>query len=132
MWREKVEEKVKEVPIYKIHEGNNTLVFSWKTLESLYTVSIQPGDYTMRDINGAFRLGIESITNEEAQITILPGTIIISSIDYIVDIYASSIRFILGWPEKPPTDDHPMFLAYFNSVHNNGVHQYYRYYVQTP
>jgi hypothetical protein len=138
MWRERVQEKVSEMialktlalPIYKIHEGNNTLIFYLKTIESPYTVSIQPGDYTMQDINGAFRSGIESITNVQAQITILPGTILISSIDYIVNIYASSIRFILGWPEKPPTDDHPMFLGYFNSVHNNGVHQYYRYYVQ--
>jgi hypothetical protein len=140
MWRERLaEKKVTEMevpaletlafPMYKIHEENNTLIFSWKTLASLYAVSIPPGDYTIPQINDAFRLGIESVTNKEAQITILPGTIIIEAPNYIVDIYMSSIRSILGWPENPPTENHPMILTFFNSVHNNGVHQYYRYYV---
>ena len=135
MLNEKVQEKVTEIemsafPMYKIHKENNTLLFTWMPFSSWYAVSIPPGDYTMRQINDEFRSRIESITNEEAQISILPGTIIIEVPNYIVDIYMSSIRSILGWPENPPTEDHPMILTFFNSVHDNGVHQYYRYYVQ--
>jgi len=129
MSREKpISEGARMYKIYEgnmLHEGNNSLTFSWKPTVSWYGVAIPPGDYTMKQINDEFRSRIKSITNEEAKITILPGTIIIEAPNYLVDVYNSSIRTILGWPEDLPNDYiNPKILAFFNSEYRHNEHQF--------
>ena len=118
------EEASETLQVHKIHDKNNTLVFSWHPFEFFYAVSIPPGDYTIREINDELQSRIESITAEQSQITILTDTIIIESPDYIVDIYASSIRTVLGWPENPSPYDNISPLTFINSAHNNEIHQW--------
>jgi hypothetical protein len=101
-------------------------VFSWKPIITWYAVAIPPGDYTVQQLNDEFQLRIESMTNEESQISILLSTIMIEAPNYVVDIYNSSIRTVLGWPENPPTEHHPVLLTYYNSVYENGIHDFYK------
>jgi len=74
-------------------------------------VSIPTGSYQIEQIDAEFQRRIKSITRKESKIAIkvheptLSSTIEISTEGYAVDIYRSSIRTVLGWPEKPPQEN---------------------------
>jgi hypothetical protein len=68
-------------------------------------VSIPTGSYEIEQIDAEFQRRIKSITGKDSKIAIkvhqptLSSTIEISTEGYFVDIYRSSIRTVLGWPE---------------------------------
>ncbi|KAL3856074.1 hypothetical protein ACJMK2_015270 [Sinanodonta woodiana] len=93
-------------------QPNNSLVFAYKNKEDgtpdWQIVSIPTGSYQIKQINTEFQRRIKSLTGKESKIAIsvheptLSSAIEISTEGYIVYIYRSSIRSILGWPEQPP------------------------------
>ncbi|KAL3836102.1 hypothetical protein ACJMK2_021555 [Sinanodonta woodiana] len=92
-------------------QPNNSLVFAWKNKEDgtpdWQIVSLPTGSYQIEQINTEFQRRIKSLTGKESKIAIsvheptLSSAIEISTEGYVVDIYRSSIRSILGWPERP-------------------------------
>ncbi|KAK3589769.1 hypothetical protein CHS0354_021099, partial [Potamilus streckersoni] len=92
--------------------ANNSLVFANKNKADGTTdwqvVGISTGSYQIEEINDEFQRRIKSITGKEAKIAItvyeptLSAVIEENSPDYLVDIYESSIRSVLGWPEVAP------------------------------
>ena len=131
-------------PTYNIRsEGlssNNTLVFSWKESPKYfspiewYVISIPAGDYTIEEINNKFAIQIKYLTGDNhSNIIISPvenseiSSITITSPSYIVDIYRSSIRIVLGWPETEIVSNQvffPRVLKWKNSVYGDGVHMF--------
>jgi hypothetical protein len=91
-------------------QPNNSLVFAHKNKDDgtpdWQVVSIPTGSYEIEQIDAEFQRRIKSITGKESKIAIkvhqptLSSTIEISTEGYAVDIYRSSIRTVLGWPEK--------------------------------
>jgi hypothetical protein len=91
---------------------NNSLVFAHKNLDDgtpdWQIVSIPTGSYQIEQIDAELQRRIKSITGKESKIAIkvhqptLSSSIEISTQGYFVDIYNSSLRTILGWPENPP------------------------------
>ena len=90
-------------------------------------VSIPTGSYQIEQINNEIQRRIKSITGKESKIAIevheptLSSSIEINSPDYAVDIYNSSLRTVLGWPEKPPVDVQTI-LRYNNDPDRGGRH----------
>ncbi len=92
--------------------ANNSLVFANKNkpdgTPDWQVVGISTGSYQIEQINEEFQRRIKSITGKESKIAInvyeptLSVLIEINSPDYLVDIYQSSIRSVLGWPEVAP------------------------------
>ncbi|KAK3591197.1 hypothetical protein CHS0354_003825 [Potamilus streckersoni] len=70
-----------------------------------HVVEISTGSYQIEKINDEFQRRIQSITGKESKegITVyeptLSAVIEVNSPDYLIDIYQSSIRSVLGWPE---------------------------------
>ncbi len=97
--------------------ANNSLVFANKNKSDgtpdWQVVSIPTGSYQLEQINEEFQRRIKSITGKESKIAItvyeptLSSVIEINSLDYVVDIYQSSIRSVLGWPEVAPAYQGP-------------------------
>jgi hypothetical protein len=93
-------------------QPNNSLVFASKNKPNgepdWHIVSIPTGSYQIEQINAELQRRIKSITGKESKIAItvheptLSSAIEILSPGYVVDIYNSSIRTVLGWPENPP------------------------------
>ena len=93
-------------------QPNNALVFSYKNkpdgTPEWETVSLPTGSYQIEQIDAEIQRRIKSITGKESKIAIklheptLSSSIEISTEGYIVDIYNSSLRTVLGWPEKSP------------------------------
>ena len=57
------------------------------------------------------------------------SSITITSPDNIVDIYHSSIRTVLGWPETEISSNQlffPKLLKWNNSIYGDGVHFFSR------
>ena len=126
-------------------QPNNSLVFAWRAREDgtpdWNVVSIPTGSYQIEKINEEFQRRTKSITGEnESKIAItvheptLSSSIEIKSPDYVVDIYQSSIRTVLGWPEVPrkksdyiTTEENyhghdPLILTWNNSPDGTGRH----------
>lgn len=103
--------------IFGGQQPNNSLVFSYKNRDDgtpdWNIVSIPTGSYEIEKINEEFQRRIKSITGKESKIAItvhepsLSSAIEISTEGYFVDIYNSSIRKVLGWPENPPSASIP-------------------------
>ena len=98
---------------FGVQQPNNSLVASCRKRPDgspdWTVVSIPTGSYQIEHIDAEFQRRIKSLTGEnELKIAItvheptLSLAIEIKSPDYIVDIYQSSIRTVLGWPEVPP------------------------------
>ncbi|KAL3865632.1 hypothetical protein ACJMK2_043003 [Sinanodonta woodiana] len=95
---------------------NNSFVFSYKNTP--HTILIPTGAYDIEDISDEIIDRIQAITGPNkivihddpdiypieihAKEAFIGTSIEINSPDYSVDIYNSSIRTLLGWPEYPP------------------------------
>ena len=141
MSQEFLQNSIAKKQIYNIEADvpspNNSLVFSWKESPrnnyplEWYEISISPGDYTIDEINDKFTDKIKNITNKNYSNIIISSmknnkfsSITITSPDYIVDIYNSSIRTVLGWPkdERFSKQFSPKLLKWNNSIYGDGVH----------
>ena len=131
-------------PITKkqINNSNNSLKFSRDRYaregdyyndrpSNWYEVSIPPGEYTVDEINDKFAEKIKDITKKNSSDIIICPTrndkyslIIIKYPCYTVDIHYSSIRTVLGWPEKPPegVSNQPKILKWGNSIYGDCTH----------
>ena len=107
-------------------QPNNSLVFSWKPIVEWHVVSIPEGIYSFEDLEEEFQHRINDIVDDYAGIYILPSMIIIEYPNIVVDIYNSSIRTVLGWPENPPSEHHPQILTYNNSIRGDGTHFFHK------
>jgi hypothetical protein len=77
------------------------------------TISLCKGAYQIEDINTEIQYAIRSLASIPADkpvpveigvhVPTLSTSIKIMSPEYRIDIYNSSIRTVLGWPEKSPT-----------------------------
>ena len=95
-------------------QPNNSLVFAHENKEDgtpdWQIVSLPTGSYQIEEIDKEFQRRIKSLTGKESKIAItvheptLSSTIEISEEGYAVDIHRSSIRTVLGWPERPPRE----------------------------
>ncbi|KAL3858518.1 hypothetical protein ACJMK2_013103 [Sinanodonta woodiana] len=101
---------------------NNSFVFTWKKTPQLppesHTILLPTGAYDIEDINDEIQERIEAVTGPNriaipdepdkypieihVKEPLLGTTIEINSPNYSVDIYHSTIRSLLGWPEFPP------------------------------
>ena len=126
---------VKDKNSGELLQPNNSLVFSWKPMLELlatpqwYVVSIPEGVYTMEELDKEFQYRINDIMGRNSStsvISILPSTIMIESPYIVIDIYQSSLRTVLGWPETPPSEHHPQILTYNNSIYGNGIHFFHK------
>ena len=87
-------------------------MFSYKNKEDgtpdWNVVSIPTGSYQIEQIDAELQRRIKSLTGKESKIAIkvheptLSSAIEINTEGYVVDIYNSSLRTVLGWPEIPP------------------------------